>query len=308
MAIEVGTGLWCMRSTAAAPASVPGLYRDLQEDARLVEELGFHSLWVSEHHFWYDGWCPALFVAAACALGATSRLEVGTGVFLLPLHDPRRVADSVRALERLAPGRFHLGVGLGYRDAELDGFGVSRRARGRHVEQALDVLADVGARVWIGGIAERSLRRAAERGLSLFLPSSMRLDQLREVIERARESSGSSLGRVGVLKDAWLTAPGDDEARVRRALTEQVREYAGSWWQLGGRLGFEAPELLDAQMERSQATALVGPPEALVAGISELEAIGVDLVVLQVRLDAARGGYREQLRRLAADVLPELRR
>jgi alkanesulfonate monooxygenase SsuD/methylene tetrahydromethanopterin reductase-like flavin-dependent oxidoreductase (luciferase family) len=310
MAIDVGVGLWCMRSTAAAPANAAVLYGELQDDARLVEELGFHSLWLSEHHFWYDGWCPALLVAGASALGATSHLHVGTGVFLLPLHEPERVAAAVRALEQLAPGRFELGAGIGYRDPELDGFGISRRQRGRRTDHALDVLADVWQgppRIWIGGIAERSLRRAAERGLGLFLPSSMRPAQLRAVIEQARETAeqaGVELGRVGVLKDTWLIGAGDDEAGVARGLAEQTREYAGSWWLLDGRLGFDVPELLDAQMRRSAETALVGTPDVLLEGIAELEAVGVDLVVLQVRLDAARHGYRDQLRRLGAEVLP----
>ena len=312
MAIDVGVGLWAMRSTASTPAGFPTLYRDLQDDARLVEELGFHSLWLSEHHFWYDGWCPALFVAAGSALGATSSLHVGTGVFLLPLHEPARIAAAVRTLEVLAPRRFELGIGLGYRDAELDGLGISRKGRGRRVEEALDASADAWdgpPRVWVGGIAERSLRRAGERGLGLFLPSSMRPAQLQEVIERARETAaaaGMPLGRIGVLKDAWLTAPGEDAVRARGRLTEQTREYAGSWWLLHGRLGFDVPELLDAQMIRSQETALVGPPEAFVEAISELASIGVDLVVLQVRLDAAPGGYRGQLRALAGEVLPRV--
>jgi alkanesulfonate monooxygenase SsuD/methylene tetrahydromethanopterin reductase-like flavin-dependent oxidoreductase (luciferase family) len=292
-----------MRSTASAPASVPGLYRDLQDDARLVEELGYESLWVTEHHFWYDGWCPAPIVAAASALGATTRLVVGTGVLVLPLHEPGRVADAVRALEAMAPGRFRLGVGLGYRDVELDGFGISRRTRSRRVEHALDLLADVEAQVWIGGIAERSIRRAVERRLPLFLPPSLRPAQLRELIERAREAAGSTFGRVGVLKDVWLTTPGEDEAAARLRLTDQVREYAGSWWLLRGSLGFDVPDLLEAQMKRSQETALVGPPDAIRSGIAELEEAGVDLVVLQVRLDANRGAYREQLRGLAAEVL-----
>jgi hypothetical protein len=139
----------------------------------------------------------------------------------------------------------------------------------------------------------------------------MRPDQLRRVIEEAHETaaaSGQELGPVGVLKDAWLTEPAEDEAAVRARLTEQTREYAGSWWLLDGRLGFDAPELLDAQMRRSAQTALVGRADALVEGIAELGAAGVDLVVLQVRLDAAPDAYREQLRRIADDVLPEVRR
>jgi alkanesulfonate monooxygenase SsuD/methylene tetrahydromethanopterin reductase-like flavin-dependent oxidoreductase (luciferase family) len=302
-----------MRSTAAAPASAPVLHRELQEDARLAEELGFHSLWLSEHHFWYDGWCPSLLVAGAAALGATARLHVGTGVLLLPLHEPERIAAAGLALERLAPGRFELGMGLGYREPELDAFGVSRTQRGRRADRALDLLADAwadgGPRIWLGGIAERSLRRAAERGLSLFLPSSMRLDQLREVIARAREAAaeaGVALGRVGVLKNAWVTDGSAEERRMRAAIGEASREYGGSWWLLRGQLGFDAPELLAEQVDRAAETALVGPPEAVAAGIRELEEAGVDLVALHVAADFTRPAYRDAMRRIAADVLPRL--
>jgi alkanesulfonate monooxygenase SsuD/methylene tetrahydromethanopterin reductase-like flavin-dependent oxidoreductase (luciferase family) len=311
--VDVGVGLWCMRSTAEAPASTPVLHRELQEDARLAEELGFHSLWLSEHHFWYDGWCPSLLVAGAAALGATARLHVGTGVLLLPLHEPERIAAAGLALERLAPGRFELGMGLGYREPELDAFGVSRTQRGRRAERALDLLADAwadgGPRIWLGGIAERSLRRAAERGLSLFLPSSMRVDQLREVIARAREAAaeaGVALGRVGVLKNAWVTDGSAEERRMRAAIGEASREYGGSWWLLRGQLGFDAPELLAEQVDRAAETALVGPPEAVAAGIRELEEAGVDLVALHVAADFTRPAYRDAMRRIAADVLPQL--
>jgi alkanesulfonate monooxygenase SsuD/methylene tetrahydromethanopterin reductase-like flavin-dependent oxidoreductase (luciferase family) len=310
MAMDVGVGLWGMRSTSSSPAGFPVLYRDLLEDARRVEELGFHSLWLSEHHFWYDGWCPALLVAAGAALGATTTLHLGTGVLILPLHDPERVAAAVQTLESLAPGRLELGFGLGYRDAELDALGISRKRRGRRVEETLDLTAGVWdgpPRAWVGGIAERSLRRAGERGLGLFLPSSMRPAQLADVIARAHETAeaaGNRLGPVGVLKDTWLTGPGDDEDEVRRRLTRGTHEYAGSWWLLQGRLGFDAPDLLEAQMRRSRETSFVGPPDAIRTGIQELEAAGVDLVVLQVRLDAERTVYREQLESLASEVLP----
>ena len=311
--IDVGVGLWCLRSTATAPASLPLLYRELHEDARLAEELGLHSLWLSEHHFWYDGWCPALLVAGASVLAATSRLHVGTGVFLLPLHDAGRVVAAGQALEQIAPGRTELAVGLGYREPELDALGISRRRRGRRADHALDVLTAeaAGPSVWIGGIAERSLQRGIERGLSFFLPSSMRLDQIEDVVSRARGRAGESgreLGRVGVLKSAWVTdGSAAERARVERLIGAGTREYAGSWWMLKGELGFRVPELLDRQMERAVETALVGAPREIADGLDDLAAIGVDLVVLQVSGDLTRGEYRDNMRRIATDVLPLVR-
>src|ERR1700733_568198 len=139
--VDVGVGLWAMRATARRPASFPRLYSELLDDARLVDELGFHSLWIAEHHFWYDGWCPAPLVAACAVLGATRRLHVGTGIMLLPLYEPDDAIERVASAYELASGRLELGVGLGYRDAEFDAFGLARRQRGRRMEAGLAALA-----------------------------------------------------------------------------------------------------------------------------------------------------------------------
>ncbi|MGI9614901.1 MAG: LLM class flavin-dependent oxidoreductase, partial [Acidimicrobiales bacterium] len=76
--MKIGIGLWCLQSTATAPRSFTTAYRHLLDDARLAERAGIHSLWLSEHHGYYDGYCPALLPAAAATLAVTDRLEVGT--------------------------------------------------------------------------------------------------------------------------------------------------------------------------------------------------------------------------------------
>jgi alkanesulfonate monooxygenase SsuD/methylene tetrahydromethanopterin reductase-like flavin-dependent oxidoreductase (luciferase family) len=311
--MEIGAGLWCMRATAQGPGH-PALYRELVQDARLVEELGLPSLWLSEHHGWYDGWCPSLLVAGAAVLGATQRLSVGTGVFLLPLHDPARVAAAGVTLQGLAPGRTDLGIGLGYREAELDAVGVSRRARGRIADAALGGLQSAwaagGPRMWIGGLADRSLSRAGRHGLGLFLPSTMTARRLGEVVSRAQEAAaahGRSPGPVAVLKHAWITDGGPRAERAARAaIARDVGEYGGSWWELRGRRGFDAPELLEEQMARSAQSAAIGTPEAVAEQLRELAALGADLVVVQLAHPRSRPAYRENLRRLAAEVVPQL--
>jgi luciferase-like monooxygenase len=93
--VDVGLGLWSMRSPVAEDATFEQFYDDLITDGQLAEHLGFHSLWVAEHHFSSDGWCPAPLVAAAAVLGATNTLHVGTGIHLLPLYDPIRALAEV---------------------------------------------------------------------------------------------------------------------------------------------------------------------------------------------------------------------
>ena len=311
--MEIGAGLWCMRATAHGPGH-PALYRELVQDARLVEELGLGSLWLSEHHGWYDGWCPSLLVAAGAVLGATQRLRVGTGVFLLPLHDPARVAAAGTTLQQLAPGRTELGIGLGYREAELDAVGVSRSARGRIADAALACLqsawAEGGPRMWVGGLADRSLARAGRHGLGVFLPSTMTALRLVEVVSRAHHAAaahGRSPGPVAVLKHAWITDGGARAERAARAaIARDVGEYGGSWWQLRGRRGFDAPDLLREQMARSADGAAVGTADAVAEQLRELAALGVDLVVVHLAHPGSRPAYRDNLRRLAAEVVPQL--
>lgn len=98
------------------------------------------TLFFTEHHFWYDGYCPALLVACAALAARTERIKIGTGVLLLPMHDPLRVAEAAIVVDRLSGGRLVLGVGLGYRDIEFDAFGVERRHRARRLEDGVRVI------------------------------------------------------------------------------------------------------------------------------------------------------------------------
>ena len=83
--MRFGVGLFSLQSTAMQPAHWAGAYREMREYATLMEELGYDELWLSEHHFYYDGYCPALLPAAASVLSVTERLRVGTGMLLLPM-------------------------------------------------------------------------------------------------------------------------------------------------------------------------------------------------------------------------------
>jgi alkanesulfonate monooxygenase SsuD/methylene tetrahydromethanopterin reductase-like flavin-dependent oxidoreductase (luciferase family) len=292
LGVKIGLGLWTMRSTAADPAAFGRLYADLVEDALLAESLGFDSLWLAEHHFWYDGWCPAPLVAAASVLAATSRLRVGTGIHLLPLYDPARALAEVDWLHRLSGARFDHGVGIGYRAAEYDGYGLSRRVRGSRMDAALERFAESPAPIWVGGMADAALARAARFGHNLLLPSTLRRDQLERALKGAR-------GRVAVMKYTWV----GDEDELARAIEVQARftrEYTGAWFPLKGRPGFESPELLDAQAQRAIETGLIGPAETVAARLREYEALGVDLVILHLVGDGRHPERHAQMERIAA--------
>jgi alkanesulfonate monooxygenase SsuD/methylene tetrahydromethanopterin reductase-like flavin-dependent oxidoreductase (luciferase family) len=104
-----------------------------------AEHVGLDSVWISEHHFH-----PARFVGSVAAYAgamvqATSRISVGFGLALAPLHDPIRMAEDAAFLDALSGGRFVVGLGLGYRDIEFEGFGGSRSERVGRTEELIAI-------------------------------------------------------------------------------------------------------------------------------------------------------------------------
>lgn len=85
--------------------------REAPAFARHVEELGFHRLWVAEHHALGAAASSAPEILIGQLAAATRRLRIGSGGMLLPNHRPLHVAEQFRMLAALHPGRIDLGVG-----------------------------------------------------------------------------------------------------------------------------------------------------------------------------------------------------
>lgn len=117
--------------------------RELRQAAR-AEQVGFDSVWASEHHFSDYQLTASTPMFLSWVAGQTQRVKLGAMVTVLPWHDPVRVVESYSVLDHLSDGRAILGMGRGLGAVEFDGFraemGESRRRFKEYSEAILDAL------------------------------------------------------------------------------------------------------------------------------------------------------------------------
>jgi len=118
---------------------------DIRELARAAEERGFESLLLPEHThiptsrrtpFPGGGELPKCyshthdpFVALSFAAAVTSKILLGTGILLVPQHDPIVTAKSIASLDHLSNGRFLFGIGGGWNVDEMENHGARYQTR-----------------------------------------------------------------------------------------------------------------------------------------------------------------------------------
>ena len=98
-------------ATVATGSSPAQALRETTQLARAVERLGYHRLWVAEHHAMLAIASSAPAVVIAHLANATTTLRLGSGGVMLPNHAPLVIAEQFATLEALHPGRIDLGLG-----------------------------------------------------------------------------------------------------------------------------------------------------------------------------------------------------
>ncbi|PYM07194.1 MAG: hypothetical protein DMD82_06310, partial [Candidatus Rokuibacteriota bacterium] len=107
---------------------------------RRIEELGFESIWTGDHVSFYLPLYESLTLLASYA-SITTRLRLGTAVYLLALRQPAIVAKITSTLDALSTGRLIFGVGVGGENPkEFEASGVPHRERGARVDEGIEVV------------------------------------------------------------------------------------------------------------------------------------------------------------------------
>lgn len=183
-----------------------------------AEELGFHSLWVTErplHRISIPDPLTLLTFAAAC----TTRIQLGTAVLLLSLRNAVELARTAATLDVLAGGRLTIGVSLGGHDDEHVAMNAPKRQRVGRLEEGITVLRKLWTET---DVTFHGRYYHLER--ANVAPKPSRPGGIPIAI-----GTGSELGlqRTGRMGDGWLAGgPNTPErfARCWQAVQEAARE------------------------------------------------------------------------------------
>ena len=106
-----------------------------------AEQMGIDSVWLAEDHFSPENTIMGSpFTIAGAVAVRTSRVRIGMGVVLLPLHNPVRVAEEAATVDLLSDGRLDFGVGRSPVLVNYKGFNIPYdEARGR-ISEGLEVV------------------------------------------------------------------------------------------------------------------------------------------------------------------------
>src|ERR1700752_3381033 len=129
----------------APPSSThPEVVHNEIEQMVWTEELGFDSVWLTEHHFIEYGLSVSPALLAGAIAMKTRRVRIGLAAAILPFHDPIRLAEELAMVDILSGGRIHVGVGRGNRPVGFGGY------RGAQIEsrELFDESLAIMVRAW----------------------------------------------------------------------------------------------------------------------------------------------------------------
>ena len=115
------------------------VYQDILRSAVLAEELGFDSIWITEHAFSEHGTFSSPHSMMAAIAAKTTRIKIGIAVTIVPHHSPLRMAQDLATVDVISQGRLIWGVGRGYQKHEFDGYGVEMSESRERLVEGMDI-------------------------------------------------------------------------------------------------------------------------------------------------------------------------
>jgi probable F420-dependent oxidoreductase len=287
----------------SSPIEDPRMFGEL---SRKIEAWGFDSVWLA------DGLTrsmPEPFPLLACASTSTTRIRLGTCIYVLPVRHPLVTAKLSATVDRLSGGRLILGVGVGWREDEFKAVSVPFSKRGRVADECLQVLMQAwsgeivdfrgeffdirGVRidfqpeqkphppVWVGGNGKQAALRAA-RFADCWIPTDYSLEEYEQgLLKQACDAVKRNAGDVKTASHLMIIIDENKDEAV--SLAKQVADS------------------LNEKVDELSKWAIVGDPAQVARRLDGYNAAGVSYHVLNF---ASKVRDEKRIELFAREVLP----
>jgi probable F420-dependent oxidoreductase len=206
--------------------------RGIKAFARTVEDMGFDSLFITDHLLAAKRFYSVSFLeplsALAVAAGVTERVRLGTSILIMPLRNPVLLAKELATLQFLSESRVILGAGVGWNDAEYEAVGVRKSERGKRTDEILDILVPLleGETVTYHGrfysVDDLLIEPISSRRPEIWIGGGSQLaDPKSPDLPRFVESVKARVLRT----DGWIPRPTCPPADIARDWTELQAYY-----------------------------------------------------------------------------------
>lgn len=318
-------------------------HRAIVEAAAVADEVGFHGVYVGEHHgLEYTTSAPPVVLAA---IGErTRRLTLSTAVTLAANLDPVRVAEDYATVDALSGGRCEIVVGRGnFFVATYELFGRDIEDSHEAFTEAVELLVElcsgktvtwpgsafrapivdftvqpppVGPMpIWIGGGASpSSLELAARLGLDLMLPSAFGSPaQFIPIVEQYRERYASyGHSRTPRIGACWHVNVAETSQAARARWEPRYRAYFELMKDIIPRVNPDPPPFIkkpfNFELLTTKGPALVGSP----AEVAERLAVSAEMLHADTNLlyldmgGQPQDEFLEMVELIGEQVLPRL--
>ena len=217
-----------------------GHYQQTLELAEEAERLGAGSAWVSEHHFFDDGYMPQPITFLAALAARTHSMRLGTAILLAALRHPRHIAEEAAVVDILSGGRLELGIGAGYIPAEYEAFGVGMDQRRDLTDDTVIAVQQLlrggellpppvqsAVPMWLGYQGPKGARRAGRLGVGLLATDPTLVAPYRDgLVEGGHDPSAARMG--GVINLVVSNDPERAAPRLAPHVHHQQSTYAMS--------------------------------------------------------------------------------
>ncbi|GIW47537.1 MAG: luciferase [Deltaproteobacteria bacterium] len=338
--MKFGIGLFSLQTHRENPVSHAEICKNTLEQVKLAEKSNFYSAWISEHHFLEDGYCPSPLILASAMAAVTTSIRLGTAGIILPLYNPIRVAEDSALVDNISNGRLDLGVVLGYRKEEFEGFGIPIKQRPSRMEEGIEIVIRAwteegfsfeGKRyrfrnvnvtpkpvqkphppVYIGAFEEPAIRRAGRLGYPLLIGPGRTIDMIRETIRIYNESAkkaGNDPDKVEhiLLREVYV---GENKKKAREEAERYIISMYRYYFSLGVKMfvrGRQLTGLDDPMFEYlPEDRFIIGDPEECIREIQRYrDELGIRYITCRMVFpQATHKAISECIKLFGKEVIP----